>query len=60
MSKTIEYLREVKSEMSHVTWPSRKQAMYFTLTVLIVSVAVAYYLGLFDNIFTKGLELLIR
>ena len=60
MNKTITFLKEVKAEAGNVTWPSRKQTIYFTLAVLIVSVFIAYYLGLFDKIFTSGLEYLIN
>jgi preprotein translocase subunit SecE len=59
MNKTIEYLKEVKAEMKNVTWPSRSQTMFFTLAVLIVSVFIAYYLGLFDKLFSFGLQKLL-
>jgi preprotein translocase subunit SecE len=60
MSKIIEYLKEVKSEMKNVTWPTRKQAIFFTVAVLIVSIVVAYLLGLFDQIFSLGLERILQ
>ncbi|MEK7585767.1 MAG: preprotein translocase subunit SecE [Patescibacteria group bacterium] len=56
MNKTIEYFKEVRAEMKNVTWPTRKQTMFFTLAVLIVSLFVAYYLGALDKVFSKGLE----
>lgn len=56
MSKTTEYFKEVRAEMKNVTWPTRTQTFYFTLGVIIVSLFVAYYLGFFDYIFTRGLE----
>ena len=56
MNKTIEYFKEVKAEMKNVTWPTRKQTVYFTVAVLLVSGFVAYYLGLFDYLFSRGLE----
>lgn len=59
MSKTIQYFRDVRAEAKNVKWPTRKQTMYFTLAVLIVSVFVAYYLGLFDYIFSMGLSWLL-
>jgi preprotein translocase subunit SecE len=59
MNKTVEYLKEVKTEMNHVTWPTRKQAIFFTIAVLVVSVFIAYFLGLFDYLFSRGLELLL-
>jgi preprotein translocase SecE subunit len=56
MNKTIEYIKEVKAEMKHVTWPSRNQTMFFTVAVLLVSALIAYFLGFFDFVFSRGLE----
>lgn len=59
MNKIKEFIKEVIAESKHVTWPTRKQAIYSTIAVLAISVFVAYYLGLLDFIFSKGLQLLI-
>ena len=59
MSKITEYLKETKAELKHVNWPSRKQTIYYTLIVVALSVVVAYFLGIFDFIFSKGLEKII-
>jgi preprotein translocase subunit SecE len=59
MSKIIEYFKETKAELKHVIWPSRNQALYYTLIVVILSVVVAYYLGIFDFIFSQGLTKII-
>jgi preprotein translocase subunit SecE len=59
MSKATEYINETKTELKHVIWPSRKQTIYYTLIVVVLSFLVAYFLGLFDFIFSKGLEKLI-
>ena len=60
MSKTTDYIKEVIAESKQVTWPTRKQALYFTIAVLAISLFVAYYLGLLDFLFSKGLGLLLR
>lgn len=60
MNKIINYIKETKAEMNNVKWPTRKQAIGFTVAVILVSVLVAYYIGLFDFIFKKGLESLIN
>jgi preprotein translocase subunit SecE len=60
MNKTIEYFKEVREEMKHVTWPTRKQAIYFTVAVILVSVLVAYYLGALDKVFTFGLDTVLK
>lgn len=59
MNKVKEYLKEVIAESKNVTWPTRKQTMYATIAVLAISVFIAYYLGLFDFLFSRGLEKLL-
>ena len=59
MSKITEYLKETKSELKHVIWPSRNQTILYTLIVIILSVVTAYYLGVFDFLFSRGLEKLV-
>ena len=59
MNKTIEYIKEVIAESKKVTWPTRKQTIFFTITVLAISVIIAYYLGLLDFLFGQGLKLLL-
>ena len=50
MSRFINYLRDTRGELSHVSWPTRRQAIVFTAIVVAVSVGVAAYLGLFDYV----------
>ncbi len=56
MSKLTEYIKETRGELKHVIWPSRNQTFYYTLIVIVLSVVLAYFLGLFDFIFSRGLE----
>ena len=57
----IDYLRETRGELRHVSWPSREQTIVFTVIVVALSLAVGYFLGFFDFVFKLGLEkLLIR
>lgn len=59
MNKTIEYIKEVIEESKKVTWPTRKQTIFFTIAVLAISIIIAYYLGLLDFLFSKGLKFLL-
>jgi len=52
MSSITEYLKETRTELKHVIWPSRSQTFYYTLIVILLSVVVAYYLGVFDYLFS--------
>jgi len=58
--KIIEFLKETKAELKQVTWPTKNQTIAFTILVIAISIVVAYFLGFFDLIFTKGLEKLLQ
>ena len=57
--KVAEYLKETRAELKHVNWPTRKQAVSYTLVVIALSVATALFLGLFDSIFAYLLRLIV-
>lgn len=57
--KIVEYLRETKGELKHVSWPTRRQAIAFTVLVIAISIVVSVYLGLFDALFSEGLKLIV-
>lgn len=59
MKGFIEYIKAVRAELTHVSWPSRSQATLYTLLVIVISVVVAFVLGGFDFLFTLGLEQLL-
>ncbi len=59
MSKIGEYLKETKTELKHVIWPNRSQTIFYTIIVVVLSVLIAYLLGIFDFIFLQGLQKLI-
>lgn len=50
------YIKETKGEMKHVNWPTRKQAISFTIIVIGMSLFVAFYLGLADFVFGELLR----
>lgn len=56
----VQFLKEVRTELSKVTWPNRATVVKLTLVVIGVSVAVAIYLGGLDYIFAKAIESLLR
>lgn len=56
MSRVVNYLKDTRAELKHVSWPTRRQAVSFTIVVVVISVVTALYLGFFDFIFTTLLE----
>ena len=54
--KLIDYIKDTKGELKHVSWPTRSQAIWFTVIVIAVSLFTAFFLGFFDYIFSLGIE----
>jgi preprotein translocase subunit SecE len=51
-----QFLREVKTELKKVTWPSRKDTLSGTAVVLVAVFIIALFLGIVDS----GLSNLIK
>lgn len=47
----LQYLRDSKGELAHVSWPTRSKATLYTVLVVVLSILTAVYLGLFDSLF---------
>lgn len=57
--KLTEYIKETRGEMKHVNWPTRSQAVNYTLFVIGVSLVVAVILSIADYAFSLGIEKLL-
>jgi preprotein translocase SecE subunit len=55
----LSYLKETRSEMKHVSWPTRKQSIVLSAFVIGVSIFTAFFLGAFDYFFTTLLKFFI-
>ncbi|MBI2086821.1 MAG: preprotein translocase subunit SecE [Candidatus Zambryskibacteria bacterium] len=56
MHRFINYLKDTRGELTHVSWPTQKQAIVFTAVVIIISILTAVFLGFFDYIFSLILQ----
>ncbi|KUK49828.1 MAG: Preprotein translocase, SecE subunit [Parcubacteria bacterium 33_209] len=54
--KTGKFLSGPMSEIKKITWPTRKETIKYTITVLAICVFVALILGLFDLLYMHLLE----
>lgn len=60
MKKTpAQFVREVKQEVSKITWPTRSETMQGTITVMVMSVMLAGFLFLVDLIFAYIIRLIV-
>jgi preprotein translocase SecE subunit len=57
--KLTDYIKDTRAEMKHVSWPTRSQAIVYTLLVIGVTVATGLLLALFDYGFTYILRTFI-
>lgn len=55
-----DFLREVRIELKKVTWPSRKETIAATAMVIILSVVVAFFLGLLDVGLAKAVGIILK
>ncbi len=53
------FLKEVRNELTKVSWLNRKQTTRLTLVVIAVSVVVAAFITTLDFIFTKMMRIFI-
>jgi preprotein translocase subunit SecE len=53
VTRAIQFLSEVRSEVKKVTWPTKKEAMGGTAVVLVVVFIMALFLGLVDLLLSK-------
>lgn len=56
MSKFISYLKDTKTELSHVVWPKWAIVGVHTVIVIAISLIIGYLSGFFDSLFGFGLR----
>ena len=54
-----QFLREVRVELSKVTWPTRKDTIASTSVVLVIVILIAAFLGIVDLGLSKLMRLLL-
>ena len=57
-NKTVKFFREVKVELSKVTWPTREELIQSTIVVVIAVVIAGTFIEIFDLIFSKLVNVL--
>jgi len=55
-----QFLREVKTELKKVTWPSRKDTLSGTIVVLVTVFIMAIFLGLVDTGLSNLIKVLLK
>jgi len=53
------YVKESRSEMMKVTWPSKQETIKYSIITIVLSLAIAAFFGGLDWLLNKGLEWLV-
>ena len=53
MINPLTYLKESKTELEKVIWPTRKETLRLTVVVIFLSVLVGAYITFLDTVFAK-------
>lgn len=60
MTTPIVFLKETRDELKKVTWPKQNEVLRLTFVVILISLIVGFFIGGFDFILTKVMEVVIK
>ena len=55
-----QFLREVKTELKKVTWPSRRDTLAGTAVVLVTVLILGFFLGIADSLLSYIIKALLK
>lgn len=59
MKGLITYLKNVRGELQHVTWPTQRQAITHVVLILLICAFATVFIAALDLAFTRGVEYLL-
>jgi len=59
-NKTVNFLKEVKIELSKVSWSNRQELMEATWIVIVITAILTLFIGTADLILSKILSLVLK
>ena len=60
MTRSREFIKDVRVEFTKVSWPSRTEIRASTMVVIVTVLIVSIFIGIVDRILTFGVGLLFR
>ncbi len=60
MTTPVKFLQETKEELKQVTWPKQEEVIRLTVVILLISALVGFFIGGFDVLLTKILEIVLK
>lgn len=59
MTNPLQFIQQVRSEVSKVVWPTRREVLLTTIMVFILSALTATFFSLVDLVIRYGLTLIV-
>lgn len=59
LNKVKTFIKESRQEFDRVDWPSKEDTVRYTIFVIIISLALAAFLGGLDYLFVSLLEVIL-
>lgn len=59
MTALATYLKNVRAELTHVVWPSRRQSLTHVALIVLISIVTALFIAALDYVLTRGVGLLV-
>lgn len=60
VEKPVNFLKEVKTELTKVSWSTREELVGSTVMVIVITFILAAFIGVADLLLTKGLSTVLR
>ncbi len=60
VERPVNFLKEVKTELTKVSWSNREELVGSTIMVIIITSILAAFIGIIDLLLTKGLSTVLR
>jgi len=60
MVSPLSFLKEVRTEIGNVSWPTKKETFRLTKVVIIISMTVGIFIGTLDFIFTNLMTFIFK
>lgn len=60
VTRALDFLGEVRVELSKVVWPTPNQTFRLTIIVIVVTLIVGFFIGGIDFLLTKLLEVVLK
>ena len=60
MSNPLKYVQQVRSEVSKIVWPTRKETMTTTFMVFVMAAIVALFFFIIDTLTSNILDIILK